>query len=166
LPVIFVVENNEIAWFTPFSDTSAIEDIATMAQSYNMPGEIVDGMDVEAVHEAMQKAVDRARAGEGPSLIECKTYRFRSHSEGRPDISHFEPRDQGKIDEWKERDPVNLFREKLLKKKVLTKKTVEEIDQEYDVEVAEAEQWALDSPYPDPNILKDLVYAPNGEEMS
>ena len=160
LPVVWVVENNGMAWFTPFSDTSAIEDIADMAQSYNMPGEIVDGMDVEAVHKATQAAVDRARAGEGPSLIECKTYRFRAHSEGRPDVSHFKPRSKEEIEKWEKRDPVSLFQQKLLKKNVLTKDLVETIDQEYEAEIAEAEQWAIESPYPDPAILKEIVYAP------
>jgi len=160
LPVIWVVENNQMAWFTPSCDTCAVENIADMAQSYNMPGEVVDGMDVEAVYDAVQAAVDRARAGEGPSLIECKTYRFRSHSEGRPDVCHFEPRPKEEVEKWKKRDPVNLFREKLLKKRVLTKKLVDEIDREYETEIEEAEQWAIDCPYPDPSILKEIVYAP------
>ncbi len=160
LPVIWIVENNQMAWFTPFCDTCAVEDIAVMAKSYNMPGEVVDGMDVEAVHEAVQRAVDRARAGEGPSLIECKTYRFRSHSEGRPDVSHIEPRNKEEIAKWKQRDPVNTFREKLLEKKILTQKTVDEIDQEFNAEIEAAEQWALESPYPDPSILNELIYAP------
>lgn len=159
LPVIFIIENNKMAWFTPGCDTCPVEDLAVMAKSYDMPGEIVDGMDVEAVHEAVQKAVERARAGEGPSLIECKTYRFRPHSEGRPDVSHYEPRDQDEIDAWKERDPLKLFRERLLKKRVLTKAAVEEIDQEYDAEMVEVEQWAFDSPYPDPSMLNEIVYA-------
>jgi pyruvate dehydrogenase E1 component alpha subunit len=160
LPVIWVVENNQMAWFTPFCDTCAVEDIAEMAKSYNMPGVVVDGMDVEAVHEAVQTAVERARAGEGPSLIECKTYRFRSHSEGRPDVCHFEPRDKGEIDKWKQRDPVKLFRKKLLGEGVLTKEAVAEIEREYETETEEAEQGALNSPYPDPSILKEIVYAP------
>jgi TPP-dependent pyruvate/acetoin dehydrogenase alpha subunit len=160
LPVIWVVENNQMAWFTPFSDTCPLEDIADMAQSYNMPGQVVDGMDVEAVYEAVQAAVDRARAGEGPSLVECKTYRFRAHSEGRPDVSHFEPRPKEEIEKWKKRDPVNLFRKKLLKRSVLTKKLIGEIDREYEAEIVETEQWAIESPYPDPSILSKIVYAP------
>lgn len=159
LPVIWVVENNQIAWFTPFCDTCAVENIADMAKAYNMPGKVVDGMDVVAVYEAVQTAVERARAGEGPSLIECKTYRFRSHSEGRPDVCHFEPRNKDEIEKWKKRDPVILFKEKLLKKNVLTKKLIGEIDSEYDAEIEKAEQWAIDSPYPDPSILKTIVYA-------
>jgi TPP-dependent pyruvate/acetoin dehydrogenase alpha subunit len=161
LPVVWVVENNNIAWFTPSCDTLAIENIADMAKSYNMPGVIVDGMDVEAVHYATREAVERARNGEGPTLIECKTFRFASHSEGRPDVSHFEPRDKEEIAYWKEnRDPVDLFRDKLVKKKVLTKALIKEIDEEYDRECVEAEAFSIESPYPDPSRLPNMVYAP------
>lgn len=160
LPVVWVVENNQMAWFTPYRDTSAVEDIATLAASYNMPGEIVDGMDVLAVHTAVQKAVERARNGEGPSLIECKTYRYRSHSEGRPDVSHYLPRSKEEIAKWKERDPVKLFEEKLLKEKVLTKMLVNKIAQECDEEALNAEKFGFESPFPDPSILSKIVYAP------
>ena len=160
LPVVWVVENNQMAWFTPYKDTSAVEDIATLAASYNMPGEIVDGMDVLAVHTAVQKAVERARNGDGPSLIECKTYRYRSHSEGRPDVSHYLPRSKEEIAAWKERDPVKLFEEKLLKEKVLTKELVKKISQEADSECEAAEIFGLESPFPDPSKLSKMVYAP------
>lgn len=160
LPVIWVIENNLMSWFVPFCDSFALEDIADMSKAYNMPGQVVDGMDVLAVHEAVQTAVDRARAGEGPSLIECKTYRFRSHSEGRPDVCHYEPRDKEEIKKWKERDPLKLFQEKLLNEGVLTQKEVVKIDQEMDAEIEEAERFALESPYPDPATLSKLVYAP------
>lgn len=160
LPVVWVVENNQMAWFTPYKDTSAVEDIVTLAASYNMPGEIVDGMDVLAVHTAVQKAVERARNGEGPSLIECKTYRYRSHSEGRPDVSHFEPRCKDEIARWKERDPVKLFEEKLLKEKVLTADLISKISQEADSECQAAETFGLESPFPDPSLLSKMVYAP------
>ena len=160
LPVIWIVENNQMAWFTPFCDTSAIKDIAEMAKSYNMPGEIVDGMDVLAVHEAVQKAVKRAREGEGPSLIECKTYRFRPHSEGRPDVSHSTPRDKEEIEKWRQRDPIKLYTEKLFKDKSLTQEIVDKIDQELNEEIKQAEKFAIESPYPDPAILNEIVYAP------
>lgn len=159
LPVIWVIENNLMAWFTPGCDTCPLENIADMAQSYKMPGVVVDGMDVLAVHDAVETAVLRARNGEGPSLIECKTYRFRPHSEGRPDVSHCTPRCKEEIAKWKERDPIKLFMENLLKKNVLTSELVDQINQEYDAEIKEAEKWALESPYPDPAILSQLVYA-------
>lgn len=160
LPIVWIVENNMMSWFTPFCDTFALKDIADMAKSYNMPGEVVDGMDVIAVHEAVKKAVERARNGEGPSLIECKTFRFRPHSEGRPDVSHFTPRDKEEIERWKKRDPVVLFKERLVKDGILTDSIMEAIDKEAVAEIKDAEQFALESPYPDPARLKDLVYAP------
>ncbi len=159
LPVVWVVENNQMAQFTPVRDACAVEDIADMAGSYNMPGEVIDGMDVLAVVEAVDKAVERARAGEGPSLIECKVYRYRSHSEGRPDWSHAELRPAEEIEKWRERDPVKLFEEKLLKDGVITEKDVERINGEADAECEEAERFALESPAPDPAILQKIVYA-------
>ena len=160
LPVVYVVENNGMAWYTPSCDTSNNPNIADMAKSYNMPGVVVDGMDVLAVHDAAQKAVERARKGEGPTLIECKTFRFRSHSEGRPDVSHSEPRCKEEIARWKEKDPVRLFENKLLKQKVLTPEIVTAIGLECDEEAAAAEKFAVESPYPDPAKLPNMVYAP------
>jgi pyruvate dehydrogenase E1 component alpha subunit len=159
LPVVLIVENNLMAWFVPFRDSCAVENIADMARSYNMPGLVVDGMDVMAVYEAVQAAVERARAGEGPSLIECKTYRFRSHSEGRPDICHYEPRSQEEIEEWKKRDPVKLFHSKLIADRVLTEKKADQISREIDTEIEEAERFAIESPYPDPSILNKILYS-------
>ena len=114
--------------------------------------------DVVAVCEAIQAAVERARAGEGPSLIECKTYRYRSHSEGQ-DISHYGPRPAEEIEAWKKRDPIKLFQEKLLEQGILTQADVERIDAEAAAEMEEAERFALESPLPDPAILEKLVYA-------
>jgi TPP-dependent pyruvate/acetoin dehydrogenase alpha subunit len=159
LPVVWVVENNQMAQFTPVKDACAVEDIADMAVAYNMPGEVVDGMDVLAVHAAVEKAVERARAGEGPSLIECKVYRFRSHSEGRPDWCHAELRPPEEIEEWKKRDPVKLFRDRLMEEKVLTEEDVQRIDREADAETEEAERFAIESPPPDPSILDRILYA-------
>lgn len=160
LPMVWVVENNEIAWFTPSCDTQAAENVADMAKGYGIPGVIVDGMDVEAVHTAVQTAVKRARDGKGPSIVECKTYRFRSHSEGRPDISHFEPRDKKEIEAWKKKDPVYLYQEKLLKEGIIDQKLIDKINSETGEEVKAAEEFSVQSPYPDPAILPDLVYAP------
>lgn len=160
LPVVWIVENNMMSWFTPFCDTFALKDIAPMAKTYNMPGVIVDGMDVLAVHEAVNKAVKRARDGKGPSLIECKTFRFRPHSEGRPDVSHSTPRDKNEIEKWKKKDPIVTFKKKLMDEKILTDAIIAQIDEEGAEEIKEAEKFALESPYPDPARLKDLVYAP------
>jgi acetoin:2,6-dichlorophenolindophenol oxidoreductase subunit alpha len=160
LPVVWVIENNGMAWFTPFCDTCAVKDIAEIAKAYNMPGEIVDGMDVFAVREAVAKAAERARNGEGPSLIECKTYRFRPHSEGRPDVCHYEPRSKDDIEKWKERDPLIVCREKLEEQGILTQELIAVIEMESKTEIEAAEDFAINSPYPEPSVLSQILYAP------
>ncbi len=159
LPIVWVCENNLYAQFMPLKDAYPREDIADLAAGYNMPGVVVDGQDVIAVHEAVQAAVEKARAGDGPSLIECKTYRYRVHSEGSPDISHVDPRPQEEIEAWKKRDPIKLFQEKLLEQEVLTQADIERIDAEATAEIEEVERFAIESPQPDPDILHKLLYA-------
>jgi TPP-dependent pyruvate/acetoin dehydrogenase alpha subunit len=159
LPIVWVCQNNLYAQFMPIKDAFPREDIADLAAAYDMPGVVVDGQDVLAVHEAVQVAVARARSGGGPSLLECKTYRFRTHSEGTRDISHYEPRPPEEVEAWKKRDPIKLFREKLLKRGVLTESDVKRIDQETDSEAEEVERFANESPKPDPEIMKTYLYA-------
>jgi pyruvate dehydrogenase E1 component alpha subunit len=159
LPVVWVCENNLMAQFVPIKDAYPREDIADIAYAYGMPGVVVDGQDVLAVYEATQAAVERARAGDGPSLLECKTYRYRSHTEGVPDWSHAEIRSQEEIEAWKKRDPVTLFREKLLESGILTQEDVTRIDKEITAEVEEMERFVEESPFPDPSILEKVLYA-------
>jgi len=159
LPVVWVCENNLYAQFMPIKDAYAREDIADLATGYGMPAVVVDGQDVVAVHEAVQVAVEKAREGEGPSLIECKTYRFRGHVEGVPDISHVDPRPQEEVEAWMKRDPIKLFREKLLERGVLTPADIKRIDDEATAEIEEAERFAIESPLPDPAILERCLYA-------
>ena len=160
LPVIFVCENNLYAVSMPIKDAYAREDIADLAGGYNMPGIIIDGQDVIAVHEAMQAAVERARAGEGPTLLECKTYRYRAHSEGGgKDNIHAEPRSQEEIEAWKKRDPIKLFREKLLEQGILSAEDVERIDGEVEAWVVAVEKFAMESPVPGPEALELGNYA-------
>ncbi len=159
LPIVWICENNLYAQFMPIKDACPNENIADMAPAYNMPGITVDGQDVIAVYEAVQVAVERARKGEGPSLIECKTYRFRAHAEGAPDVSHYEPRPQAEIDAWKKRDPILLFQKKLIKEKVFTQADVERIDREIQAFVDATDKYSLESPQPDPAILGKMVYA-------
>jgi len=159
LPIVWVCENNLYAQFMPLKDAYPREDIADLAAGYNMPGVVVDGQDVIAVHEAVQAAVERARAGDGPSLIECKTYRYRVHSEGSPDISHVDPRPQEEIEAWKKRDPIKLFQEKLLEQEILTQADIERMDAEATAEIEEVERFAMESPQPDSDILQKLLYA-------
>ncbi|MFH2132286.1 MAG: thiamine pyrophosphate-dependent dehydrogenase E1 component subunit alpha [bacterium] len=159
LPIVWVCDNNGVAQYTPIADAYPKEDIADLAAGYDMPGVVVDGMDVLAVHEVVQAAVARARAGEGPSLIEAKTLRYRTHSEGSPDVFHFEPRPPELVEEWKKRDPIKSFAEKLLAQKVLTPKDIEKIDQELQAEADEMDRLATASGKPDPAIMADMIYA-------
>jgi acetoin:2,6-dichlorophenolindophenol oxidoreductase subunit alpha len=159
LPIVWLCDNNGMAQYTPIKDTYPKDDIADLAAGYNMPGIVVDGMDIMAVYEAVEAAVERARNGDGPSLIEAKTARYRSHSEGSPDVSHTETRSEEHIAELKKRDPIEAFKAKLTKQGVLTQELVDQIDQEADKEVVETEQFCIDSPIPDASILENLVYA-------
>ena len=159
LPVIWVCENNLYAQWMPVKDSYAREDIADLAAGYDMPGVVVDGQDVIAVHEAMQTAVERARAGGGPSLLECKTYRYRAHSEGGADTMHADLRPQEEVEAWKKRDPIKLFREKLLGQEILSAEELEKIDGEVDAWVVEVEKFAVESPVPGPEALENAVYA-------
>jgi TPP-dependent pyruvate/acetoin dehydrogenase alpha subunit len=159
LPVIWGVENNQYMIYTPTSEIYPKENIADLAFGYGMPGIVVDGQDVIAVCEAFQAAVDRARAGEGPSLIECKTYRIEPHVYAMGDLKGWKPRPQEEIDVWRKRDPINLFRERLLKEGILKKADVDRIDRDVAKEMEEAERFADESPPPDPEILKQALYS-------
>jgi len=159
LPIVYVCHNNLYAQYTPIKDAYPREDIADLAGGYGIPGVIVDGQDVIAVHEAVQAAVARARDGGGPSFIECKTYRFRMHSEGSPDVSHADPRPLAEVEAWKKRDPIKLFGEALLSQNVLSQADLDRIDAEVTAEVEAAEKAAMESPVLDPATLQSLVYA-------
>jgi TPP-dependent pyruvate/acetoin dehydrogenase alpha subunit len=159
LPIVWVCENNGIAAFVPISDAFPRGNIADMAFTYNMPGVVVDGMDVLAVHEAVQTAVERARAGEGPSLVECKCCRYAPHGEGRPDYWHSKIRTEKEIEELKKKDPTEQFRKKLIENGALTKEDVERIDREARAEVEEAREFAAASPRPDPSVFLKTLYA-------
>jgi pyruvate dehydrogenase E1 component alpha subunit len=155
LPVIFVCENNLYAMGTRQSKVMAIKNIADRAPAYGVPGVVVDGNDVLAVYGAVQEAVVRARKGEGPTLIECKTYRSRGHS--RVDAARYRPREE--VDEWLAKDPIKRFREKLLEAKTFTEKAIEQIEAETAARIEEAVKFAVDSPYPEPEEALQDVYA-------
>ena len=108
LPVIFLCENNQYAVTTHFSDVVAVENISDRASAYNMPGVLVDGQDVMAVHEATRESVARARAGDGPALIEARTYRYEDHSKGLNRILRDPYRTEEEVEEWRRRDPIVL----------------------------------------------------------
>jgi pyruvate dehydrogenase E1 component alpha subunit len=154
LPVIFVCENNGIAVSTRASDVISVKDIAERGAAYSMPAKIVDGQDVEAVHEVVSKAVDRARSGGGPTLVEAKTYRFAEHAANMGRIL-LDRSDE--LDEMLARDPIHLFRSRLLSENV-SEETLTSIEQEIDAEVEAALDFARSSPYPDPAEAFDDVF--------
>lgn len=153
LPVVYVCENNMYGVGTRQSDVRNIEDIADRAVGYGIPGLVVDGNDVIAVFEAVSEAVKRARKGEGPTLIECKTYRWRTHFEGEPDT--YRPPEE--VEAWLKREPIAPYRKKLIEQGVITEEEAQEIEQSVLDELEEAVEFARTSPLPEPETaLEDL----------
>jgi len=155
LPVVFVCENNLYAMGTRQSRVMTIENIADRAAAYGIPGVVVDGNDVLAVYEAAREAVERAREGKGPTLIECKTYRLKGHS--RFDPATYRPKEE--VEEWLKKDPILRFRARLLETGTLTDEEVNKIEKEVFTAVEEAVKFALESPYPEPKEALEDVYA-------
>ncbi|GIM46957.1 acetoin:2,6-dichlorophenolindophenol oxidoreductase subunit alpha [Collibacillus ludicampi] len=155
LPVIFVAENNGYAEATPFTYASSCTDIAQRATGYNIPSVIVDGKDVMAVYKAAQEAVIRARNGEGPTLIECKTYRNYGHFEG--DAQKYKKEEEKQI-HLDERDSIQIFRKYLLSTKLFTEQELESIDNDVEKAISEAVQFAEESPFPSADELLTDVY--------
>ena len=157
LPAIFVCENNGYGEYTPQANHQAIVDVADRAPGYGMPGVVVDGMDVMAVYEAAGEAIARARAGEGPTLLECKTYRYYDHVGIRGmGLSY---RTDEEVEEWKKKDPIDLFESRLADQDILTAEAAQAVHDETLVEVAAAVKFAEDSPFPDLSALTEDVYA-------
>jgi acetoin:2,6-dichlorophenolindophenol oxidoreductase subunit alpha len=146
LPVVFLCENNRFAVTSPIAQMALIADIADRAAAYGMPGEVVDGQDVMAVHEATSEAVDRARRGDGPTLVEAKTYRLCEHAAnmGRS----FSYRTDAEISDWRSRDPIGLFRARLMQEFGFSVEELAGIERAIDDEVAEAVAFARASEYP------------------
>lgn len=155
LPVVFICENNLWAVSVPTSISCNVSNIADRAVGYGIPGVVVDGMDVTAVYEAAGEAVTRARNGQGPTLIEAKTYRYRGHFEG--DSGTYRP--EAEIKKWLQKDPIKNFQEKLIEMKVLTAKKAEDIDKEALAEMDEAVKFAQESPFPEPEEALENVYS-------
>jgi len=154
LPVLFVCENNLYAMGTHQSRVMAIENIADRAAAYGIPGLAVDGNDVLAVYEAAHEAVDRARKGRGPTLIECKTYRHKGHS--RFDPATYRPKEE--VEKWIKRDPIAQFKAMLLEKKTLTEEETNKIEQEVASAVEDAVKFARESPHPAPEEALENVF--------
>jgi pyruvate dehydrogenase E1 component alpha subunit len=154
LPVIFVVENNGYAMGTSVARTSNVRELYTLGEGYDMPAEPVDGMDVEAIHEAVGRAADRARAGDGPTFLEFKTYRFRGHSMSDPQ----KYRTKEEVEEYKRRDPIEMVRHTILDKGLATETDLEAIDEKIKGIVADSVKFAEDSPFPDASEIYTDMY--------
>jgi pyruvate dehydrogenase E1 component alpha subunit len=153
LPVIFICENNQYAMGTSVARTSNVVDIYKLADAYDMPGDSVDGMSPEAVHVAVERAVKRARDGEGPTLLEMKTYRYKGHSMSDPQ----KYRTKEEVEEYKERDPIDVVRNTLTETFGASAEEIGAIDEFVRNEVEESVRFAEESPWPDDSeLLKDV----------
>ncbi|MCH8281625.1 MAG: thiamine pyrophosphate-dependent dehydrogenase E1 component subunit alpha [Chloroflexi bacterium] len=159
LPVIFLCENNQYAVSSSFKKMVASENISDRAASYNIPGVLVDGQDVIAMYEAVTVAVARARAGDGPSLIEGLTYRYHDHSLGLNRIVRAPYRDEEEVEQWKARDPIKIHKELLLSQDIATQAEIDQLEQEVMQQIDEAVEFARESPYPEPSALFEDMYA-------
>jgi len=157
LPVVYIVENNLYGMSVPFRKASKLTDVAARASAYGMPGEIVDGMDLLAVRSAVRKAVERARSGGGPSIVECKTYRWYGHS--RSDPCTYRTREEEK--EWKARDPILSLERRLKEDRVAAEQEIAAVETRAEQAIRNATDFALQSPWPSPAELYDDVYAPS-----
>jgi pyruvate dehydrogenase E1 component alpha subunit len=158
LPVIFVIENNGYAMGTSVQRTSNVHELYTLGESYDMPSEPVDAMSVEAVHEAVSRAADRARKGEGPTLLEFRTYRYKGHSMSDP--GKYRTKDE--VEEYKRRDPVEVVKSTLLSNGWITEAEIEALEAKIGGIVEESVKFAEESPYPDPSeALTDVYVEPN-----
>lgn len=168
LPVVYICENNLYGMSVSVERACAVRDIASRAPAYNMPDVVVDGMRVLEVRRVVAEAVQRARRGEGPTLIEAKTYRYRGHSRSDPRAY----RTKEEEEHWRGRDPILLFSRLLVEEGVLSEAEVVSLEREVDEELAEAERFALEeSPFPEPSELHQDVYVgyiqgPRGLEKS
>ena len=153
LPAVFICENNKYGEYSAFRDTSPVENVADRAKAYNIPGIIADGQDAEVMHATIKEAVERARTGAGPTLIEAKTYRYRGHS--RTDAAPYRP--AGELDQWLARDPINILSQRMIADGQLTEEQVTALKKQAEDKVQEATQWALAQPYPSiQSALEDI----------
>lgn len=158
LPVVFICENNNYAMGTSVERTSNVSDIYKLADAYDMPGDSVDGMSPEAVHEGIIRAVNRARQGGGPTLLEIKTYRYKGHSMSDPQ----KYRSKEEVEEYKERDPIEHCKKVLMEQFNVSEADIEVMNERVRAQVEESVTFAEESPWPsDDELLKD-VYAEEG----
>ncbi|MFB6195298.1 MAG: thiamine pyrophosphate-dependent dehydrogenase E1 component subunit alpha [Haloplanus sp.] len=154
LPAIFVIENNQYGEGTPVEKQHNVDSLSDTAAAHDIPGITVDGMDVTAVAEAVAEARDRARAGDGPTMVEAETYRFRGHYEGDEQVY----RDDDEVDRWRDRDPIESFKERLIDRGELTEAEFEEMQAEVDTTIEDALEYAQNAPEPAPSEAYDDMF--------
>ena len=154
LPIVYLCNNNLYAYSTPLEKQMAVENVADRAAAYDMPAEIVDGNDVIAIYEATRRALEHARGGNGPYMIECKTFRISGHS--AHDNADYVP-DEIK-EEWSKRDPILALQKQMVEKDWASETDFKKMRAGILAEIDEAVDWALEQPYPDPSTLEDNVY--------
>src|SRR5213595_3535355 len=158
LPIVFICENNNYAMGTSVERTSNVIDIYKLGDAYEMPADKVDGMAPETVHDGVSRAVKRAREKGGPTLLEIKTYRYKGHSISDPQ----KYRTKEEVEEYKQRDPIQLVLSTIYKNKFATKDEIAQIDKRVNDKVTAAVKFAEESPWPsDDEVLKDIVMEPN-----
>jgi TPP-dependent pyruvate/acetoin dehydrogenase alpha subunit len=156
LPLIFICENNLYAASTPARYVLPMQDIYKRAETYAIPGTVVDGNDVVAVYEIAKELVARTREGGGPTFLECKTYRWHGHFEG---FTMPDPRPKEEVETWKKKCPVARMERRLLEAGILTKKDIEEMDSQIMAKVEDAIKYAVESPFPEPEDALDDVFS-------
>jgi TPP-dependent pyruvate/acetoin dehydrogenase alpha subunit len=154
LPLVVIIENNRYAYSTPARRAAAIEDFALRARSYDIPGEVVDGNDVVAVYRATAAAVQRARAGDGPSIIEAKTMRMHGHSDA--DNPWYVPKEE--FEEWQRRDPIERFDRDLRETGILNDEVVRSVESRIHDELERDLEYAMESPFPKGEVALEGVY--------
>ena len=163
LPVVYVCENNLYGVSVSIRKVTATKDIAIRAKAYNISGIVVDGNDILEVYRVSREAVERARKGEGPSLIECKTYRWKGHHVGDPGTVY---RLEKEIKEWIKRCPIKTFRGRLIKEKITSEKKLNLIEKDCKEMIKEAVDFAIQSTYPDEKeSYEDLFVEEKGAEV-
>jgi pyruvate dehydrogenase E1 component alpha subunit len=154
LPTIFLCENNLYGEYSAYGDTAPVPNVADRAVAYGIPAVIIDGQDAEVVHTAMQQAVEWAQSGQGPTLVEAKTYRYRGHS--RTDPAPY--RTPGELDEWLKRDPINILAERMIGDSELTTAELDQMHQDAREAVEEAVKWAIEQPYPPLDAIYEDIW--------
>ena len=155
LPIVFILENNHYGVSTNIRDVTKVKDLSVRAQAYGIPGVRVDGFDVLAVYQAAREAVERARQGQGPTLLVTESYRFEGHYAGEPEVY----REKDEVEHYLQKDPVPRFRHTLIEGGLATESELDHVEEESRQEMVTAVEFAQQSPEPDPETAMEFIYA-------